>query len=243
MSSRAYESLPPERQTMTLSPSSIMLKSLMARPVSRIRRLLSLLASWRSRFRRRASSAEAGFESRVVLVSACMVLWREDKSAAALQLNADGGAIRKGQGFADSDAHVSDFGEVSKDAGDKLLGQCFQQMHMATCALVHQRVAQFAVIQHGLDVIVLHFFGNFHIEFCIDMQRLCGAQFVFKDADACIQGELFKNNTAGEHRGVLKWGRRRKARAMNFIQGCRVLTRGTVLYGSMLKSRSIPTRC
>jgi hypothetical protein len=45
MSSRAKLSLPPDRQTMTLSPAPIMLKSAIAWPTWRRRRLASLLFS------------------------------------------------------------------------------------------------------------------------------------------------------------------------------------------------------
>src|SRR5690606_658174 len=201
------ESLPPERQTMTLSPSSIMLKSLMARPVSRIRRLVSLLASKRSRFKRSASSALGGCDSGAVTGSACMGVLDEVLSTAALQLDADRGAVGKCQRLADADADLPDFGEIVEDTRYQLLCQRFQQVHMFACAFVYDRMAQFAVVQHCLDVVVLHLLRNFHIEFGIDVQGLCGPQFVFQDADSGIQGELFKNNASGEHvKSVLKEG-------------------------------------
>src|SRR5690606_25760688 len=123
MSSSTYESLPPERQTMTLSPSSIMLKSLMARPVSRIRRLVSLLASKRSRFKRSASSALGGCDSGAVTGSACMGVLDEVLSTAALQLDADRGAVGKCQRLADADADLPEIGRAScRERGEITVG-------------------------------------------------------------------------------------------------------------------------
>jgi len=122
-----------------------------------------------------------------------------DGSAAALQLYADSCAVRERQGFADADFNELHFAEFLEDAFDDPLAERFKQIDMCLRAFVYDGVAQQAIIQDCLYVLVMDLLIDVHVELGVDVQWLSGAQFVLENADTCIQGYLAKENTAGGH--------------------------------------------
>ncbi len=71
---------------------------------------------------------------------------------------------------------------------------------------MHNGLAQTAVVQHALDVVIVHTARDVDVELGVDVQRLCGAAFVFEDANAGVQGKARNEDTASRH-NELKAGR------------------------------------
>src|SRR5690606_31975532 len=92
--------------------------------------------------------------------------------------------------------------ELIEYALDHTFAQGFQQIDVRLGAFVDDGIAQQTVVQYGLDILVVHFLGNVDVELCVDVQRLGSTQFMLQNTNACVQGELAKEDASGGHKGM-----------------------------------------
>src|SRR5690554_370716 len=76
---------------------------------------------------------------------------------------------------------------------------------MSSCAFIHNRLPQKAIIQHRLNVLILNLLRDINVEFGVDMQRLGGTKLVLEDADASIEREFREKYSSACH-GILRVG-------------------------------------
>lgn len=79
--------------------------------------------------------------------------------------------------------------EVGQQARGDLFHQGFDQVHVRLGAFLDDGLAQAAIVQHAVDIVVVDRALDVDVELGIDVQRLGGAAFVFEDADAGVERE------------------------------------------------------
>src|ERR1035437_613731 len=191
MSSMPKLSLPPLTQTITRSPSSIMLKSMMAWPTWRHRRFSNLWVS-RSIFSRLGAgvvSAEAFGRSRVVSVSV-QVVFISSILVPFAGFHADGHfTVCKNFKFGDLHPHAFDTGQLHQAVG-QLADQRFEQVDVFGGAFVDDDFAYLAVVQHAANVIVRRQQGlRAQTQFGIHLDRLGRSFLGVKDAQVGIKAQ------------------------------------------------------
>lgn len=120
-------------------------------------------------------------------------------SAAGFHFDADCGAVRESEGFADAQFDPVHFRKVFQQALDNHVAQCLDQMNMCTRTFLDNRFTQFPVVQHAADIVVVDFVIDMHVDICVDMQGLGGTQFVLQNANAGVQREPGEKDAACGH--------------------------------------------
>src|SRR5690606_37894933 len=111
-----------------------------------------------------------------------------------------GSTIGERKGGAEADlAQLYRRQSVKYSLGDPL-AQARRQTDVGLGAFRGGGMEQQAVVQHGLDILVMHFLGDVDVELRVDVQRLGGTQLMFQDTNACIQGELAEEDASGGHK-------------------------------------------
>lgn|SRR5690606_27381114 len=116
---------------------------------------------------------------------AAAILW-----AAAVQLDAHGGTIRKCAGLADADFNPLHLGKLLKQAIDDAFDEGLEQIDMCLGTFLDDSFAQKAIVKNRMNILVVDLFLYLDIELGINMQRLSGTKFVLEDSNTGIQGEL-----------------------------------------------------
>src|SRR5690606_6507964 len=122
----------------------------------------------------------------------------------AIQFDAYCGAVRKCAGLADTDFNPLYFGKLAKQPFDHTFYQGLKQIDVRLGALLHDGFAQQAVVQDGVDVLVMNRLANLDVELGVDVQGLGGAKFVLENADAGVQRQLRKKYASCGHDVVLR---------------------------------------
>src|SRR3990167_1504477 len=178
--------------TITRSPSSIMLKSMMACPIWRQRRFSSLCVS-RSifsslfRFAVAASAASAVSSS----THTALIVFSIAPSALPLaRFHADGHfTIFKNFQLGNLHPHAQHAGQLHQAVG-QFANQRFQQVHVFGGALRDDDLAHLAVVQHMVDVIVVRKQRlGAQTEFGVHLDRLGGGFFRLQNAQVGVKAQ------------------------------------------------------
>src|SRR5450830_521735 len=171
MSSSPKLSLPPDTHTITRSPSSIMLKSMMALPTWWHRRFSSL---W---------------------VSRSIILFPLSPLT-GFHANGDFAVVKNFQ-FGDFDAHAQHAGQLHQPVG-QFANQALQQIDVFGGALVDDDLAHLAVVQHTVDVVVVRQQRlGAQAEFGVDLNRLRRGFFKLQNAQVGVKTQTGEREGLG----------------------------------------------
>src|SRR6218665_4002216 len=192
MSSSVELSLPPDMQTMTLSPASIMWKSSMALPTARHRRVSSL----------RVSRSVLAWDGPVPVASAPGSAMESSITAPMGSplscLDANGHfAVVKNLQLGQFDAHAAHAGQLHQAVG-QLADQAFEQVDMPGRAFVNDDLAHAAVVEHMADVVVARGQGlQAQAQFGIDPDRLGRRFFAIENAQVGVEAQTGEREDLG----------------------------------------------
>lgn len=124
-----------------------------------------------------------------------------DESAVAsfVDFNGDTGGVGKCRRFGDAHGYLARFGKGGQQPVGHVVREGFEQVHMAARALTDNRFVQGPIVQDAVDVSIVDWLIHIDLDFCIDVNGLCGDAFVLKDADAGIKRDARKNDSSCRH--------------------------------------------